>query len=271
MPRTSPPTANSSTVVEAVASVSRRNRVIGGRESRPKRNSGRSPTGLGHGGRRAAVRDTRPVAATTAPSDRPDRRRRPSCGRRRARRRATCGGRRAHVVPRGPPGGARRARPRGAVLVDEIRRLLDAGGKRVRPVLLRARRAGAARVPARSASRRPSSRAAAALELLHTFALIHDDVMDGHDHAPRRRSDARPSGGRAGGDRRGGYGLALAVLVGDLAAVLAERLLRTSGASGPRARDGARAVRPDAGRDGGRAVPRPLGGRGATTRPAWPR
>ncbi|MGH2635655.1 MAG: polyprenyl synthetase family protein, partial [Actinomycetota bacterium] len=64
--------------------------------------------------------------------------------------------------------------PGAAILVDEIRRLLEAGGKRIRPALCfwAYRAVGGPDEP-------PIHRAAAALELLHTFALIHDDVMDG--------------------------------------------------------------------------------------------
>ena len=73
-------------------------------------------------------------------------------------------------------------------------------------------------------------RAAAALELLHTFALVHDDVMDDADErrgvpttqalfALRRSDVVGPES----------FGRSVAVLVGDLGAVLAESLLRTSG------------------------------------------
>lgn len=71
--------------------------------------------------------------------------------------------------------------------------------------------------------------AAVALELLHTFALIHDDVMDGS--STRRRSQAlhvriaddhRLAGWR-GDTRRFGEGVA--VLTGDLAFAWAQRLI----------------------------------------------
>jgi geranylgeranyl diphosphate synthase type I len=116
--------------------------------------------------------------------------------------------------------------PDAAILVDEILRLLSAGGKRIRPALcLEAHRAAGGR------SGPSIVRAAGALELLHTFALIHDDVMDGSDerrgvastHA-RFAKDAPPGADPAA------YGTSVAILVGDLAAVLAEQLLRTCGA-----------------------------------------
>ena len=119
--------------------------------------------------------------------------------------------------------------PASATLVDELRRVIDAGGKRVRPVLcvLGARAAGDGHASVHS--RATIVRAAAALELLHTFALIHDDVMDG---SPTRRGVETTHVRFATGDPADRTGVAVAVLVGDLAAVLAEQLLRTCGASG---------------------------------------
>jgi len=76
--------------------------------------------------------------------------------------------------------------------------------------------------------------AGAALELLHCFALVHDDVMDG---SSTRRGlptvhvkfeDRHRAAGWRGEGRRFGEGAA--ILVGDLAFVLADRLL--AGASG---------------------------------------
>ena len=70
------------------------------------------------------------------------------------------------------------------------------------------------------------------MELLHTMALIHDDLMDA---TPERRGV--PSSARHLADearRRGapdpeGTVAALAILAGDLAAVLADRALLTAG------------------------------------------
>jgi geranylgeranyl diphosphate synthase type I len=116
--------------------------------------------------------------------------------------------------------------PASAVLVDEMLRLLSAGGKRIRPALCfwAFRAAGGREGPA-------IVRAASALELLHTFALIHDDVMDASEerrgvpstHA-RFAEEAPP-----GADPLA-YGTSVAILTGDLAAVLAEWLLRGCGA-----------------------------------------
>ena len=122
--------------------------------------------------------------------------------------------------------------PAALPLVGEVRRLLDAGGRRIRPAFcywgFRAAGgqddgdAGAAIV-----------RAAAALELLHTMAIVHDDLIDG---AKERRGVATTAvwfsdradelGGRG---EREGFGQAMSILVGDLAAVFADRMLLESG------------------------------------------
>lgn len=69
--------------------------------------------------------------------------------------------------------------------------------------------------------------AGCALELLHAFALVHDDVMDG---SPTRRGaptvwarfiERHHEGGWQGEDRR--FGEAAAILVGDIAMVMADR------------------------------------------------
>ena len=77
-------------------------------------------------------------------------------------------------------------------------------------------------------------KASAALELLHTMALVHDDLMDG---TPERRgvpttmprfSDEARARGLGTGDPEA-FGESGALLVGDLAAVLADRLMLESG------------------------------------------
>ncbi|MFI2662271.1 polyprenyl synthetase family protein [Micromonospora carbonacea] len=101
-----------------------------------------------------------------------------------------------------------------------------AGGKRVRPTFAywgwRGVAGGDEPLPA-------VLPALAALELLHTFALVHDDVMDASD---TRRG--RPTAHRAAAARHvaaghtgdpGRFGEAVAVLVGDLCLVWADRLL----------------------------------------------
>ena len=113
-------------------------------------------------------------------------------------------------------------------LFEELERMIGAGGKRLRPVFccLGQMAAGADIGP-------EGVRVAAALELLHTFAIVHDDVMD----RSRSRRGSPASWVHLGEEhrRRGyvgdpdGYGLAAAVLAGDMALVLADRALLSSG------------------------------------------
>lgn len=113
--------------------------------------------------------------------------------------------------------------PTAVALIDELSRLLSAGGKRVRPAFcyLGYRASG-------GPDGDPIVRAAAALELFHTFALVHDDVMD---EATERRGVETTQVRFAGelGWSSPAHGRSVAVLVGDLAAVLAESLFRSSG------------------------------------------
>jgi geranylgeranyl diphosphate synthase, type I len=111
--------------------------------------------------------------------------------------------------------------------VDEVIRLIAAGGKRLRPAFCYwgFRAAG-------GVDGEPIERAAAALELLHTMALIHDDLMDrsrerrGAPASPFQLADRARRRGSSDPERAG---TSLALLAGDLAAVLADRLLLTSG------------------------------------------
>ena len=76
--------------------------------------------------------------------------------------------------------------------VDEIRRMIEAGGKRCGPPS-----ATGGTGPAGGADGEPIVRVGAALELLHTMALIHDDLMDGATErrgVPASAVAARPSG-----------------------------------------------------------------------------
>nr|WP_272917710.1 polyprenyl synthetase family protein [Nocardioides flavescens] len=77
------------------------------------------------------------------------------------------------------------------------------------------------------------ARAAAALELLHASALVHDDVMDASDtrrgHPTTHRlfeREHRAAGWRGGAEQ---YGAAAAVLLGDLLLAWADELLRRCG------------------------------------------
>ncbi len=112
-----------------------------------------------------------------------------------------------------------------------LRELVLAGGKRLRPAFCHWAYLGAGGNPADPGL----WNAGAALELLHTFALIHDDVMDGS--STRRSLDTihvlfeaqhAVEGWRGEGRR---FGEGVAILAGDLAFVYADQML----AGAPRA------------------------------------
>ncbi len=112
----------------------------------------------------------------------------------------------------------------------EIGRLVLVGGKRLRPAFCHWGYI-AAGGDADLAAASPGSvvDAGAAFELMHAFALFHDDVMDdadarrGAETAHRRFAARHRAGGWAGEDRRFGEGIA--ILVGDLAFVYSDQLL----------------------------------------------
>jgi geranylgeranyl diphosphate synthase type I len=98
------------------------------------------------------------------------------------------------------------------------RDLVLAGGKRLRPTFAYWGWRGI--VPA-TEPLEPVLPALAALELMHTFALVHDDVMD--ESATRR---GRPTAHRIfAGISPGRFGDSAAILVGDLCLVWADQLL----------------------------------------------
>ncbi len=109
--------------------------------------------------------------------------------------------------------------------VSALRDLVLAGGKRLRPAFCHWAYVGAGG----GAEDTAVVDAGAALELLHTFALVHDDIMDGS--ATRRGTDTihvkfeagHALDGWRGEARRFGEGVA--ILVGDLAFVYADQLL----------------------------------------------
>ena len=115
--------------------------------------------------------------------------------------------------------------PELAELFDALGRFVRQGGKRLRPSFCFWGAVGAGADPDDPCL----YDVGAALELLHAFALIHDDVMDGSDTrrgAPslhRAFEAAHRRTGRHGEPRRNGEGLA--ILAGDLAFVYADTLL----------------------------------------------
>ncbi len=107
----------------------------------------------------------------------------------------------------------------GSMLLDQVRDLTMRGGKRLRAALLVH---GAALFDARAEERSAVVDSAAALELLHTYFLIHDDIMDGDDI--RRGGPAVHAAlVKKTGDRNFGQGLG--ILAGDLSAALKQVLL----------------------------------------------
>ena len=109
--------------------------------------------------------------------------------------------------------------------IGALHDLVLAGGKRLRPAFCHWAYVGAGGY----ADDPAVIDAGAALELLHTFALVHDDIMDGS--ATRRGTDTihvqfeagHAMEGWRGEARRFGEGVA--ILVGDLAFVYADQLL----------------------------------------------
>ncbi len=107
----------------------------------------------------------------------------------------------------------------------EIRRLVLLGGKRLRPAFCHWGFVGVGGSPYASIV----TDAGAAFELMHAFALFHDDVMD--DAGSRRGeptthtvfAERHAAGGWSGEARRFGEGVA--ILIGDLAFVYADQLM----------------------------------------------
>jgi geranylgeranyl diphosphate synthase type I len=110
--------------------------------------------------------------------------------------------------------------------IDALHSFVMVGGKRLRPAFCHCAFVGAGGDP----NDPLVVDAAAALELVHTFALIHDDVMDGsdtrrgtdavHRHFLRAHVDAH----WRGEPRRFGEGMA--ILVGDFASIYADVMMR---------------------------------------------
>jgi geranylgeranyl diphosphate synthase type I len=106
-----------------------------------------------------------------------------------------------------------------------LRELVEEGGKRLRPAFCHWAFVGAGG----TADDPQVVDAGAAIELLHTFALVHDDVMDGSDRRRglpsihRRFMDAHGREAWRGEARRFGEGVA--ILVGDFAFVYADMLM----------------------------------------------
>ena len=109
---------------------------------------------------------------------------------------------------------------------DALEDLIFSGGKRIRPAFFHWALVGAGGDPASEVA----VDAAAAIEMLHAFALAHDDVMD---HSSSRRGEpsiwqrfATFHGDSEWKGNARDFGEAVAILVGDLAHVIADSLIR---------------------------------------------
>jgi geranylgeranyl diphosphate synthase type II len=107
-------------------------------------------------------------------------------------------------------------------LAEPLRYSLESGGKRIRPLLC------LAVAETNGASLEDALPAAAALELVHTFSLVHDDLPALDDDDERR---GRPSAHVA-------FGEGVALLAGD--ALLAEAFRLALMSESPRSRAGLR-------------------------------
>ncbi|XLE02121.1 polyprenyl synthetase family protein [Streptomyces sp. 184] len=120
---------------------------------------------------------------------------------------------------------------RAAAPIEAVAELVAAGGKRLRPTFCISGYLAAGGAPDGSAAEDAVVNAAAGLELLHAFALIHDDVLD---NSPTRRGEPtthvkhakrHAEHGWAGEARR--YGEGVAIVAGDLAFSYANKITST--------------------------------------------
>jgi geranylgeranyl diphosphate synthase type I len=114
---------------------------------------------------------------------------------------------------------------------EMLHEFLATGGKRLRPLLCVLGWLTAA--PPDSEPPEPVLRTAAALEMFHAFALIHDDIMDRSDTrrgrpSVHRRAARLHEDGRCRTEAEH-LGLSAAILIGDLALVWSDELLHTAG------------------------------------------
>ncbi|MFG1881930.1 polyprenyl synthetase family protein [Micromonospora sp. NPDC049102] len=119
-----------------------------------------------------------------------------------------------------------------AATISELERFVLRGGKRVRPVFAWLGWLGAGGDPG-DPQAQAVLRACAAFELLHASGLIHDDIID--DSLTRRGHPAahvafaeRHRTRRFSGDSAA-FGVGTAIVIGDLALIWADALVRASG------------------------------------------
>jgi len=118
-----------------------------------------------------------------------------------------------------------------AAPIDVLTRFVLDGGKRLRPAFCHWAFVGAGGAPGDSGV----IDAGAAFEMLHAFALIHDDVMDGSsirrgESTVHVTFDADHQESAWNGEARR-FGEGIAILIGDLAEVYADRLMSNAPAA----------------------------------------
>jgi len=118
-----------------------------------------------------------------------------------------------------------------AAPLDVLTRFVLDGGKRLRPAFCHWAFVGSGGAPGHSSV----IDAGAAFEMLHAFALIHDDVMDGSslrrgESTVHVTFDADHQKSALSGEARR-FGEGIAILIGDLAEVYADRLMSNAPAA----------------------------------------
>jgi len=115
-----------------------------------------------------------------------------------------------------------------AWIVDQLAEVALNGGKRMRPLLCCWGFAAGG-----GTDESKILKAAASLELLHTFAIVHDDIMDAAISRRRRppihQEIAALAAIKRSKPQPDHYGISVAILVGDLALSLSDRLFMESG------------------------------------------
>jgi len=105
------------------------------------------------------------------------------------------------------------------LILDQVRDLTMRGGKRLRPAMVVH---GAALFDEQADKRKDVIDTAAALELFHTYLLIHDDIMD-EDEVRRGGPTVHSALAKKTADKQKGY--ALGILAGDFAQALSTIIL----------------------------------------------
>lgn len=122
---------------------------------------------------------------------------------------------------------AKQINPEIAVLIEEIIRFSENGGKRVRPAFMYS-----GYIAAGGKAEEAILFATMSVELLHTFALMHDDIIDNSDLrrgqlTTHKAFEAYHKNRKLKGNKKE-FGLSSAILAGDLALSFAEEILTSA-------------------------------------------